>query len=332
MATASYDPWGKRYDPYSSPITFDDQSCGERIVMTFPEVTSPLPSHEIGRRVSDPKASLPSASGSSDGSTSSDIKDLKHRLEHIKISREKQREHTLGIQRELEDMERAMMAAESSGAHKSKGVLTTKAATERVDSPIEGSSDRACIVSWLNPKRMFCSMHKVQDKPQSPTQRRKSTSSQRMHRTSPTVDVDRHMQPAPIPLDSIAGRGWQDPEERVDAKFSRSRAEDENRMPKTCSQLRAPDFDPYHSRLTTDSVVFESGFRSHGLLSERETYCLRDSAAAKTCLPNRFPAWYERPDKIATDSSDQSRVMQMVFYPTKKSFDGPQRARQTFQC
>lgn len=367
MVVPPQEPWGMRYDPYSPPITpvtiEGSEQASEPRVLLFPlssaprtttlkaafessrqeaagSTTSGLNPKDIRRRATEPLGNLPSSTVSLEGSTSSDIQDLKRRLEHLKIRRAKQREHTLEIQRELEEMERTMMAVDQTnepvtheGPRASDAVDDTMDITTSPESSFSHPSTPTR--SLLNPRRLLCSTYKVRDVTPSPTQQEQDGAVRSVRESS--RQSRRFTEQEGGISGAIEDDGRQHSEAPPDAIFCSSRAADNNETSPTRGFLpkwrQSPAFDPYHSRPSMDLLNTPVCGRSVGVMGDDDmSSCLREAVVApsKTCLPKRPHAWYQRPDKIATDASDRSHVMQMVFYPKESSFDGQRQLCEDF--
>ena len=322
MATARQDPWGQRYDPYSSPITFEAQSaCEHKAPLlqsqpVFSRETPALPEsfvalsplyNEIRHNAPCLVRSARSTTSALEVSTSSEIEDLKRRLQHIKIRRARQREHTRLIQRDLIEMEMLSALSGPNNVLEQPEVLNTIRVEETPTSVFESSGNSSHGTrSGLNPKRLLCSTYKARDVTPSPTHERLQGSKEN-RRDSHSINVHR--------------LAFLDPDRLLDPIFCVSRADEDvnmiQRERKNTSgcQGHTSGFDPYSSWPSIDGLdtLSPTGW-TFTAVGEHQTNCLRDVVPTKTCVPQQLPAWYHRPDSIATDVSHQAHVMNVVFY------------------
>ena len=335
MATARQDPWGQRYDPYSSRITFETQgACEQKAplvaskLLLSRETSAPVvalspPCHEIPHKAPRHVRSVPSATATVEGSNSSEIEDLKRRLQHIKIRRAMQREHTQSIQQELKEMEMFSVFSGKNSILKPPEVLTNGMVEEAPASAFESSCDRTHGArTVLNPKRLLCSTYKARDVTPSPTRERVQSAKQSSSE-SHSMNVIRDLSSRTNPRD---GKVFVNPDRLLDPLFCVSRAdEDENIIPRERKsagdiQEHTSGFDPYYSQPSIGSLgTFCATGSANSAVGDEGINCLRGVVPSKTCVPRRLPAWYQRPDSIATDASHEAHIMHVVFYQRENS-------------
>lgn len=205
--------------------------------------------------------------------------------------------------------------------------MSSQTAGETIDTSLESSANNASLLS-LHPRRFFCSTYKAKNEAAAAAASRKE---KRSRTTRPAIsappdegEVSTNL------LDSLVCLRSNEDDRGLDLIFCSEREREENTV-NSYRQAREEGFDPYQSRGAfmrqgeTEKRWEETVPRGRAcsvVVGEEESLSTyQDVAITKSCLPQRAPAWYERPDAIRTDSSDNvnARVMEMVFYSNHPS-------------
>jgi hypothetical protein len=199
----------------------------------------------------------------------------------------------------------------------SQKISAVRTAEERIELTTDSSNKDTQTTSRLNPMRLLCSTYKARDvTPSPPHERMKSTV------------VGRDCTKLSNLWDSFVCVNRAGPLDPIFCISRPDHAEDmgPRRITTIDSQQHIPDFDPYYSRPSMDVEAYKPRSRVYGAVGDDDTtFGFLDGLPSKSCSQKRLPAWYQRPDKITTDASTRSHVMQMVFYRADNQFDGQKK-------
>lgn len=340
------------FDPYSTPLSINSSDVEEPRIFLFPLSFSSVSASGLPREFRhsalEPVGNLPMSSPQKvEPSPYDEIAELRRRLEDIKRRRVEQRERTLALQRQEEQIEEvANVPIREPFPHQPRPEVTKSnnmaqqelaapAVTRRrpsISSETAGETIDISMTSsappMLHPKRLFCFGFKAKTARPLVRQLAPQDRSQSPKPTRPT--------PPPCPENEEAGVTKLDslvcvrenPEDPPDVSLCGGRQPDKA----TEKNHREECFDPYQSRGNfrgtenpTDHLAHVPRGRARSVIGEEEDVStLMDVVPSKSCMPRRAPAWYERPDTIETDRSDlEARVMELVFYANDphESFD-----------